>query len=80
MGWAKENALLIWEKWTPNHYVETHAMTIDRHGKILKGPVGLGSQVRLNRRGDAWAIGNEVYLLAGNSVTKSLELIVLKMK
>jgi hypothetical protein len=80
VGLRNDTALLIWEKWTPDRYVETHAMKIDRNGKILKGPVALGSQVRLNRRGDAWAIGNKVYLLAGDSVTKSLELIVLKMK
>lgn len=80
LGLRNDTALLIWEKWTPDRYVETYAMKIDRNGKILKGPVALGSQVRLNRRGDAWAIGNKVYLLAGNSVTKSLELIVMKMK
>lgn len=74
------NILLLWEKWTPDHYVNTYAMKVDEVGNPLTEVVEMGTQVRLNRRDDVWQIGNAVYLIAGDKNERKLELMVLKLK
>ncbi len=71
------NLLLLWEKWTPYQYVNSYAMKVSETGQKLAGPVELGSQVRFNRRDDAWVLGNQVYWIAGDKAEKKLELFVL---
>ncbi|MEY3220334.1 MAG: hypothetical protein RIT27_1691 [Pseudomonadota bacterium] len=72
------NVLLLWEKWTPDAYVNTYVMLITENGTVLSEPLELGTMVRLNRRDDARIIGNKVYLVAGDKNDKKLELIVLE--
>jgi len=74
------NILLLWEKWTPDSYVNTYAMKVDEVGNPLTDIVELGTQVRLNRRDDAWQVGNAVYFVAGDRSEGKLELIVLKLE
>jgi hypothetical protein len=38
----KDTLLVLWEKWTPESHVSTHAMEISPLGKIKKGPFKLG--------------------------------------
>ena len=72
--------LLLWEKWTPNRYVNTYAMKVGPSGEKISAIVELGNHVRLNRRDDPLVHGGKVYLVAGNKVSRSLELIVLNIK
>ena len=72
--------LLLWEKWTTDHYVNTYAMVISENGQKQVEPVELGTHVRLNRRDDVWVIGNQMYLIAGDKNEKKLEIIILQLK
>jgi len=72
--------LLLWEKWTPDTYVNTYAMKIDGSGKKLTEPIELGNHVRLNRRDDLWVIGNVLYLIVGDKKMGKLDLIVFQLK
>ncbi|OQW88961.1 MAG: hypothetical protein BWK78_08075 [Thiotrichaceae bacterium IS1] len=74
------NLLLLWEKWTPDYYVNTYAMKVDEVGNPLTEAMELGTQVRLNRRDEIWQFGNQVYLIAGDQQERKLELIVLKLE
>ncbi len=80
VGLASGAVLVLWEKWTPTSYVSTYAMKIGPSGKKLAGPVELGARVRLNRRDDPWVRGNTVYLVAGDRVGSSLEVIQIRVK
>jgi hypothetical protein len=72
--------LLLWEKWTADHYVNTYAMVISENGQKQVAPVELGTHVRHNRRDDVWVRDNQMYLIAGDKNEKKLELIVLQLK
>jgi len=77
----KSGALIVlWEVWTPTHYVTTYAAKINSSGKRLGLAVDLGSKVRLTRRDDLWVRGNDVHIVAGDKAGKSLEVMVLKVK
>uniref|UniRef100_UPI0011786DCF hypothetical protein n=1 Tax=Crenothrix polyspora TaxID=360316 RepID=UPI0011786DCF len=73
------NLLLLWEKWTPDAYVNTYAMKVNEAGNPLTDAVELGTQVRLNRRDDILQMGNLVYLITGDKQERKLELTVLQL-
>lgn len=79
-GLKDGNLLVLWEKWTPTHYVSTHAMKVSGSGKRLSKVVDLGSTVRLSRRGDVLVRGNDVYVVAGDGAGRSLDVFVLRVK
>ena len=57
--------LLLWEKWG-GAYKETMAMKVSEGGRILAGPVSLGSQVRLGRTDEPLARADGVFLFSGD--------------
>lgn len=66
------NILILWETWTPDAYVSTHAMKVSTTGEIIGEPVDLGPVVRLARRDDPLIIGNRILFIAGDKVGKEL--------
>jgi len=74
------NLLVLWETWTPRHYVSTHAMKVSPSGRRLGPVVDLGSTVRLSRRGDVLVRGNDVYVVAGDAAGRSLDVFVIRVK
>lgn len=77
---ADGNLLLLWEKWTPDAYVNTYAIKVDEAGNALSQAIALGSYARINRRDDVWQFDNQIYWVSGDSVDKKLELMVLQLK
>jgi hypothetical protein len=73
------NLLLLWEKWTPDNYVNTYAMKVDGLGNPLSEIVELGTQVRLDRRDDVWQMGNAIYFVTGDQNEGKLELTIFKL-
>ena len=74
--------LLVWEKWTSDTYANTYAMTIDDQGGVKRGPVSLGSHVRLTRQDDMWVYNDKAYLVDGDRPKDGqhyLEVVVLDM-
>jgi hypothetical protein len=71
------DALILWEKWTPDTYQNTYAMTVRPDGTITQQPVSLGSTFRLNRRDDLFDSAGRIYSVAGDSASRELILNVL---
>jgi hypothetical protein len=71
------DALILWEKWTPDSYQNTYAMTVRADGTITQQPVALGSTFRLNRRDDLFDSAGRIYAVAGDAANHELILNIL---
>ena len=76
---ADDTILLLWEKWTPDSYINTYALKIAEDGTRLSAITELGPGVRLNRRDDMHIIDNTAFLFSGKGTENILELIVLHL-
>lgn len=74
---SADATLLLWEVWDMEAYRTTYALRVDAAGRALTQPVGLGSEVRINRRDELLVKGGMAYLVIGNAESKQLELVVL---
>ncbi|VDC22927.1 hypothetical protein [Pseudogemmobacter humi] len=69
---SDDEILVIRETWTPDACVSTYAMKISSTGKPVGEPVEPGAAARLSRQGDPLVIGNRVFFIAGDKVSKEL--------
>lgn len=66
------NFLILWESWTPDAYVSTHAMKVTTTGERIGEPLDLGPSVRLARNDNPLIIGNRILFIAGDKIGKEL--------
>ena len=74
-----DTLLVLWEKWTPETYVDTYVMRINADGELLSGPHALGPHVRLHRRDDPYAVGDSVYIMSGSKASSTLTLHIIDL-
>lgn len=75
-----QNIIILWEKWQNGSYVETYAMKTSFSGEVMIKAVKLGGHVRLARRDDPFIYGNRILIAGGDSKSKMLELVVIKLQ